>query len=252
MKSDAAIGSHFILTFGVQAQKVVSAMNDENPAFLDAGAKLVAERLSERLNCDLTGLVLHLDETALHYHGQMPAVNKQGIPLSKVITKDVARELQDIAGAVFEPVTGITRGERKEEKIKRLKGEGATQKQIDSATVHRQVHQLHEDLPGEIAILESRLLQVNSDFLEKETLLKKSQEKLEAVKRDLEAKAGALEKLTQRVETYERRASEAQAEIEKLNRELERKKDLVERVNQLEVDDLQQALKDGENWEVSR
>lgn len=239
IKSDAYIGSSFILTFGTEAQKVIL---DLEPAFLDEGAQLVAERIAKRLNVDLTGLVLHLDEEALHYHGQTPAVNRDGIPLSKIITREVARELQDIAGAVFEPVTGIKRGEPKKQKIKRMIEEGATQKEIDRATVHRSVHQLHEDLPEEIAILEQRLLHANALFLEKEDLLKKAQDKLEAIQKDLAAKAGALDKLTKRVETYERRAAEAQAEIKKLNKELERKTDLIARVEQLEADELEAAF----------
>jgi len=252
MKSDAAVGSHFILTFGIEAQKVIRELNDLDPAFLDQGARLVADRLSERLSVDLTGLVFHMDEEAPHFHGQMPAVTRDGVPLSKVITKDVARELQDIAGAVFEPVTGIKRGERKEEKIKRLKGEGATQKEIDRATVHRNVHQLHEDLPIEIDALEQRLLHANAVFMEKEALLKKAQDKLDAIQNDINAKNGALEKLTQRVETYERRASEVQSEIEKLNLELNRKRDLVERVVELEANEVQQALDAASDWELKR
>jgi len=248
MRSDAVSVWTGLLSFGKEAQKVFNALPHEKQNEL---YRKSIEGVADYFKTTVEALSAHRDESADHAHFMYAGVCLDGQPLSNKLNKEIYSEIQDIAASPFNEI-GITRGEKKTEKIKRMQSDGATKQQIDAATVHRNVHQLHEDLPIEIDTLEQRLLYANAVFLEKEELLKKAQDKLEAIKKDTEAKNGALEKLTQRVETYERRTSEQQVEIETLTSELERKKHLLERVYELEQNELQQAIDEGRSYGIRR
>ncbi len=146
MKQDAAVATIGIVTFGSDAQPVIQALSiaDQDALYMDA-----AQRIAAELKSDVTGLVVHRDESAPHAHFQMPAYNREGMPLSKVITPEVAKRLQDIAGSIYN-AHGITRGTPKAVRIER--GDDV------SKTMNRTVKQLHKDMPKEIAAKEARLV----------------------------------------------------------------------------------------------
>lgn len=137
MKSNAHIVKTGIITFGVTAQKIMALFSEheQNKIFNNVSAAV-----SEHCKTEITGLVVHRDESALHAHFQMPAINKHGQPISKSSIDYAA--LQDIAGKEVAEY-GISRGKKKSERMK--------DKEIDSKHIHRTVKELHDDLPGELA-----------------------------------------------------------------------------------------------------
>jgi hypothetical protein len=144
MKKDAAIATIGIITFGKEAQPAIEALSvaDQDALYLKT-----AQRIAQELKSDVSGLVVHRDETAPHAHFQMPAYNSDGMPLSKVITPAMAKKLQDIAGEVYAE-HGISRGKPKAQRI--ADGEGYDK------TLHRSVYQLQVAIPREIAEKEKR------------------------------------------------------------------------------------------------
>ena len=103
----------------------------------------VAEAIAERLNTTLTGLVIHRDESAIHAHFQMPAVDLSGMPITQSNSLADISRLQDLAAdtiARFEPT--IERGNKKRDRLKA----GATYSDV----INRSVQQLHWDLPLEL------------------------------------------------------------------------------------------------------
>jgi len=141
MRSDAAVASCFIITFGKAAQPIFEALPK---AQQNAAYEAVAKAVASLLGSEVTGLVAHRDETAPHAHGQMPAYRPDGRPLSKVLTPSMAKQVQDVAAqaiADFAPM--IVRGKSKTQRI----ADGEPR----SKTIHRSVQQLHSDLPKEIS-----------------------------------------------------------------------------------------------------
>lgn len=65
MKKDAAVAACGIITFGVEAAKLFEALSAEKQ---DVAFLALAESVAERLSTTLHGLVVHMDETAIHAH----------------------------------------------------------------------------------------------------------------------------------------------------------------------------------------
>jgi hypothetical protein len=179
MKKNAAITTAGIITFGTDAQPIVNALDfaTQNRLFSETAA-----RIAELLRTEISGLVVHRDESALHAHFQMPTFNKDGIPISKIITPTVSKRLQDIAGEVF-GVHGITRGKPKVQRV--IDGDPL------HTIIHRSVQQLHNDLPEELAAAESKI--------------QNYKRLIEENRRKLEAGQGDEEKIQKRISVYEQR-----------------------------------------------
>jgi len=185
--------------------------DEQNRLFEEA-----AKRIADRLNTDLTGLVVHRDESALHAHFQLIAVAKDGRPISQVVKRDLAKELQDIAGNVFNEY-GITRGTPKIERIKR--GDDP------SKIYHRSVNKLHEDLPKELAAFDKKLDEAEKELMdnyekikEQEDKIKKNERLIQEQMRKLEEGKVEIEKAQRRIEIYQRRADAAGVELEALTK----------------------------------
>ena len=129
LRSDAAIATSGILTFGREAHQVIASLSidEQNELIMKACKSVVSEFGNE-----LTGLVVHRDEQSVHAHFQTCSWNKNGLANSKVITPEVASRLQDVAGACFSAY-GISRGISKEERIK-----------AGEKPRHKSVKELHE------------------------------------------------------------------------------------------------------------
>jgi len=216
MKSTAAVLTNGIITFGAEAQPVIQSLPTEKQ---DQIYKDIAERLADRLNTDLVGLTSHRDESAPHAHFSLLAVNRNGQPLSKAIRKDVAKELQDIAGQVMAEhgLGEITRGKPKAQRIE--DGEP-----MDLWT-HRSVRKLHESLPADIAKAEERRLQAEKEAMAAEVKRAKNEQLAEKARQDIEAGKGDIAKVQKRLEAYERRVQEAKAEKERLEKLIKGVKD---------------------------
>ena len=185
MKSSAAVGVVGIITFGHEAQKIFEALTSEQQ---DAAYRETAEAIAERLNTTLTGLVAHGDESAPHAHFQLPAYDLTGRPVSETAKRAALRDLQTITAEVMgRHAPGIERGRSK---VERLKG-GATPAEV----VNRSVAQLHDDLPVEIAQLET------------EIATKKNQSS--DLDGEIAARQGLLSELAAKIEKNERLAAAA-------------------------------------------
>jgi TnpA family transposase len=215
-KKDSAISTIGIITFGHKAQEIINTLSPEEQdrLFIET-----AEAIATEVDSDITGLVVHRDESAIHAHFQMPAYNKQGFPLSKSIKPETAKKLQDIAGSVFNEL-GITRGKPKAERIR----DGDHPSQI----YNRSVKQLHEDLPGEIETLQTQALQYYQKAKKNYDYLVKSQ----ALARNASANN---EKIQKRIVAYERREKEAIAAAESAEKEIEKKLAILSVIEKNEV-----------------
>ncbi|MDO5648120.1 plasmid recombination protein [Paracoccus sp. (in: a-proteobacteria)] len=203
VSDSAAVSTVGIITFGHEAQHWVEAMPaaDQNALFLG-----VATAVADRLGTSLHGLVVHLDESAIHAHYQMAAVTRDGRPVSKVATKSVLNALQDLAAEVgrkYEP--RIERGHRKRDRL------AAGAKLAD--TINRSVRQLHEDLPEELAELLNRIEAAR-------TRLQKNLRLADRLRVAAEKKGEHLDASHKTLARYLSRADQAKSELEKLEAEM--------------------------------
>lgn len=198
-RKSAAVMTAGIITFGRDAQKAMDELSRETQ---DDALLAVSNALSERLGADLTGLVVHRDETALHAHFEMPAWTRSGVALSKVVTPSVARELQDIAAQTIQRFApDIERGRPKVERWKA--GDDPAE------LIHKSVARLHEELPREIAELGQRQNELWEQYVKQTALVEKTRKK--AAENSEKA-----EKTAKNLAIYERRRAATQAEIERL------------------------------------
>lgn len=206
LRSNQNLSYAGIITFGTEAQTIFEALPIQAQ---DAAFRDLSDRISARLNTQLTGLVIHLDETALHAHFQLRGIANDGAMLSQTLKRVVLREAQDIAAEVMaEHAPGIERG--KAVTTRRAEGDDY------AATLHRSVKQLHADLPAEIAAKEAELSEVVSKLQTNLSRLVKAHADLQKAIEHSGAESEKAEKFRKRAETYEKRAGDAQAELDRL------------------------------------
>ena len=204
MKSNAAVVTAGVVTFGIEAQAMFLALTleQQNEAFRD-----LARAVAERLDTSREALMVHCDESAIHAHFELRACNRSGIPLAKATRPALMIELQDL---VFEVMSrhcpGIERGNRKYDRL--AAGEDY------AATVHKSVHRLHHDLPLEVASLE------------------RDREALEACLPELTAR---VEEMRDRVAKLEAEAKDRELTVAKVKRLRVYRDRLTDRVHDLEA-----------------
>lgn len=199
LMSNAAIVTNGILTFSKDAQAVIEQLTPEEQ---DSRIRASCEAAAELMGVELTGLVVHRDEAAIHAHCQFPSRRPDGMPLSKTVD---CRKLQDVAAEAWSDL-GITRGKPKAERV--AAGEPAHK------WVHRSVKELHEDLPAELDELRERVAEHESKAELAATRAAKAQA-------DLSAARGNAEKLKKRIETYKKREQSHREKLDKANKELQ-------------------------------
>lgn len=195
MKSNASIGVTGIITFGHEAQQVFQALSNEQQ---DEAFRAVALAIADRLNTSLTGLVVHVDESAPHAHFQLPAYDYSGFPISSLLKRADCRELQTLtANTMAHYAPSIERGRPKHERIHA----GAKPHEV----INRSVAQLHETLPEEISEKVEYIAALEEKISKNERLLGKSQQQLK-LNGDLH------QKYSKRIELYRKRAEAARRE----------------------------------------
>ena len=205
MKSTASIATVGIITFSTDAQKIINALPS---AEQDIIFKEVSSAIAKRLDNEITGLVVHRDEYAIHGHFQMPAYSKSGIPTSKIVNRKIASELQDIAGACVMKY-GISRGIKKAVRIEN--GEDVKK------TIHRSVAQLHEDLPYEIESLELELAEAKAKMLKQQNLILQQNIKLDAFASEVRTAESKMQQAEKTLAIYEKRELDTKASIKKMD-----------------------------------
>lgn len=218
MKSNAAVVTAGIITFGHEAQKLFLGLSLDQQ---DAAFRELAQAIADRLGTSLEALTVHCDESAIHAHLELRALTHAGVPLSKSTRPTVMGELQDL---VFEVMSrhcpGIERGNRKYDRL----AAGADY----AETVNKSVRQLHQDLPLEIEALEQKRDALQSGLPELEARVEEMQGRVtkleaEAAERELTvAKVKRLrvyrDRLSDRVRDLEAREAELEALQAKYNR----------------------------------
>lgn len=210
MKSNAAVVTAGIVTFGIEAQEMFLALTREQQ---DEAFRDLARAVAERLDTSLEALMVHCDESAIHAHFELRACNRSGIPLAKATRPALMIELQDL---VFELMSrhcpGIERGNRKYDRL--AAGEDY------AATVHKSVRQLHYDLPLEIARLEQDREALQASLPELTARVDEMQgrvAKLEAEAKDRELTAAKVKRLR----VYRDRLNDRVRDLEACQGELE-------------------------------
>lgn len=199
MKSNAAVVTVGIITFGHIAQEVFNRLPEKTQ---DRAFTELAQEVAAQLNTSLEALVVHLDETAIHAHFMMRAYNDDGEPISNATRMSDMAALQDLAAEVMQRFAPeIERGNKKTARLE------AGAKYSD--TLHRTVKQLHEDLPLEKAALEAEIAAKETKITEQMASMEKTQKYL----KKLEEKKQLTEKEIRRKETYHRRLEKQQAEM---------------------------------------
>lgn len=197
MKSNAAVVTAGIITFGHTAQEVFNKLPEE---MQDRAFRELAQEIAAQLKTSLEALVVHLDETGTHAHFTMRAYNDDGEPISNATRLGDMSALQDLAATVMQRYAPeIERGNKKQARLE------AGAKYSD--TLHRTVKQLHEDLPLEKAMLEAEIEAMSQEINEQRASVAKTQGHLAK----LEAKAKLTEKEIKRKRDYSKRLEKKQA-----------------------------------------
>lgn len=135
IRSNQNLAYSGIITFGIEAQKIFEALTVERQ---DAALREVSQRVADKFNTKLSGLVVHCDESALHAHFQVLGMGENGVVLSSLVKRGALRDVQTIAAEVMgEYAPGIERGTSRRKRIEA----GETY----AETVHRQVKNLPAD-----------------------------------------------------------------------------------------------------------
>jgi len=212
MKKNCNVAIAGIITFSKNAQKIIESLDKDkqNELFLKAGKKI-----TEHLNLDLSGLVIHRDETAIHCHFQMPGYNRNGFAMSDLLKPSILSELQDVASEAFLDY-GIGRGVKKTERI--ANGEDY------SKYIHRSVKQLHDDLPRELAELRK---------LKAEMLIKIEKDKglIEKTQAKIDAGTGDFAKLEKNLAIYKKRENDKLNELAAYDLEISEKETKLTEIN---------------------
>lgn len=199
MRSDASVSMRGIITFGHEAQVLFEALS---PSQQDAAFLELAQKVADRLKVDLTGLAVHLDETAIHAHFQIDSYDTDGNSLSDLVKREQLRQLQTLTYEVMSAhCPGIERGQSK---LVRLKN-GAQPKDV----VNKRPAQLRRELVREI----NGLTYAIDTKRDEEARLQKRIDKLTTLGDEL------TEKGAQQLATAERRLAAKQAEITELERQ---------------------------------
>ncbi len=212
MKSDAAIVTTGIVTFGKEAQPIIKSLSkeDQDEIYLD-----IAQRIARKGNTKLLGLVVHRDEQSPHAHFTLRAVNNDGLPLSKVFQSQQTKELQDLAGQVLAEhgYNEIKRGKPKKQRIEdgespdkythKTPFEMRVEMQHELAEIRAEVEQEYIELD----IVKALKAEEKADFEKYQRYITKTKEKdnIEESKRK------------NRMETYEKRMQNAIDSFAKLH-----------------------------------
>ncbi|RPE72179.1 plasmid recombination enzyme [Pacificibacter maritimus] len=204
MKSDAAVVTAGIATFGHKAADLFATLSSEEQ---DAALQELVSQIAKKLGTRIEAMVVHLDETSLHAHFELRAYNDDGVPVSKVATFQVMSELQDMTADVLgQRCPGIERGHKKFHRIE----VGADY----AETLNRSVKKLHKDLPDEIAARQGDLKKLEEEKRQLDASMTKTQGHLQR----LYDKGKLNEKEAKRLKTYEGRLAKKEAEQSEIQR----------------------------------
>lgn len=172
-----------ILTFSREAQKRIAHLSaDEIERRVEASVEAVAEAHA----VPVLGLVIHRDEAAPHAHFLFGSVRTDGTGRALRLAPRDTSAMQDLAAKAWEDL-GIGRGCSLGQRIKA--GEST------SAIIHKNVKELHESLPEEIAAARAELEKTTAELFA-------HQRSLADVKARYEAAASRLREIQERIRQH--------------------------------------------------
>lgn len=215
MKTGSAVSYSGIITFGHLAQDEFEKLTPEaqDAAFLE-----LAQSIAKFYKVELTGLVVHLDEEAIHAHFQMDAYDEEGVSLSNMQRADL-REVQDMTFNVM--AKHCPKIERGRSKIERLKA-GAKPSDVTYKTPAEMRRNAARDLEAKEA--ERDKLTAERDKLAARVakleayegeLTERGAKQLETATRRLAAKNAELAEVTNILAQLQAKTTEARAETQK-------------------------------------
>lgn len=204
MKSNAGIALVGIVGFGIEAQKMFEALGPDGQ---EKALRATVARVAADLRTSVSGLVLHLDESAKRAHFSLCGYDVTGQPLSTWMGRGVLRGLQT---ALHEELRAFMPDLERGRSRKTRAEAGAA----PHGLVNRSVEELHIDLPFEIEAKRKELADLEEKIRKNEARAKRARTKAAA---DGERAAKAL----RNVEIYERRASEAEANAKELEAQIQ-------------------------------
>jgi predicted nucleic acid-binding Zn-ribbon protein len=213
MKSNAGIAVVGIIGFGIEAQKMFGALG---PDAQEKALRAAVARVAADLRTSVSGLVLHLDESAGHAHFSLCGYDVDGQPLSTWMGRGVLRDLQT---ALHEELRAFMPNLERGRSRKARAEAGAAPHEL----VNRSVEELHIDLPFEIEAKRKEVAELEEKARKNEVRAQKARAKAQ---RD-EARA---EKALRNAETYERRASEAEGRVEELEAQIKAMEERLEAI----------------------
>lgn len=225
MKTGSAVSYSGIITFGHLAQDEFEKLTPEaqDAAFLE-----LAQSIAKFYKVELTGLVVHLDEEAIHAHFQMDAYDEEGVSLSNMNRADL-REVQDMTFNVM--AKHCPKIERGHSKIERLKA-GAKPSDVTYKTPAEMRRNAARDLEAKEA--ERDKLTAERDKLAARVakleayegeLTERGAKQLETAMRRLAAKNAELTEAENTLAQLQAKTTEARAETQKA----EQRRDKAER-----------------------
>lgn len=200
MKSNAAIATLGIITFGSEAAQLFEALTPDQQ---DAAFRELAQAVADRLATSLHGLVVHDDEATIHAHYELAAYNIHGEPVSTSTSPRVLSELQDIAADIMaRHCPGIERGTRYGDRL----AAGADHADV----IHKSVAELHRTLPVDLAAKRGKLAELATAETEASARVAEMQARVDG----LTEKASLSEREAKRLATYEKRLADRLRELE--------------------------------------
>lgn len=222
MKSNTAVSFSGIITFGHLAQDLFEKLTPDQQ---DAAFRELAEKIVVKLDVSLTGLVVHMDEDAVHAHFQMDSYDSKGAALSDKVKHYTLKEIQDLtAGVMSAHCPGIERGNSKRSRLQAgakpsdviNKSPAQLRRQItrDIDTTRQKQAKLDEDVAKLTARIEK--LQAHGDELTEKgkKQLATAQRRLEAKEAKLAESEARLAKIEGKASLAEKRATEAVSKAE--------------------------------------
>ena len=147
MKSNAAVATAAIITFGSEAAQMFEALSQEEQ---DRAFRDLVEAVAAHLNTSVHALVVHLDEATIHAHAALCSYDHGGVPLSRSTTPAILSELQDLTAEVLQRYCPeIERGTRYGDRL----AAGAEWAEV----IHKSVKQLHRELPADLSAKRAEL-----------------------------------------------------------------------------------------------
>lgn len=199
MKSNSAVATSGIITFGAEAAQMFETLTTEKQ---DQAFRLLSRAIAARLRTSLHGLVIHQDEATIHAHFTLSAYNRDGIPLSQSTRPAVLSELQDLTAKVMQRFCPeIERGNRYGDRLKA----GADFADV----IHKSVKELHRDLPADLEAKRAEQKRLE----EAVSLAQGRVDEMQARVDKLAHKASLSEKEVSRLVTYQKRLEDRSVEL---------------------------------------